>query len=104
MSSPTFNRRLDASASIQQPAYAGGGAGAALTVPCVTPVRIATRSAEKFKLATTFNMWETFVTFNEAVKPGQVLTVNGHEYVVKFTGEYDYGRTPVTQLILESQH
>lgn len=103
MTSPVFLRRLDATATVQQPAHAGAAAGEAFAIACVTPVRIATRSVEKYKLATTFNMWETFTPFNEAVKPGQVLTVNGQQFAIRFTGEYSYGRNPVTQLILETQ-
>jgi hypothetical protein len=92
---------MDTTGTVQQPAYAGGQAGAVQTIPCVTPVRISTASAEKYKLATTFNMWETYTAQNETIEAGQVLSVNGIAYSIKVTGVYNYGHSPMLQLVLE---
>lgn len=101
MSSPNRLRRMDTTATVQQPAYAGGQAGAAQPIRCMTPVRVSETSAEKYKLATAFNMWETYTEANDDIEAGQVLTVAGVTYAIKVTGAYDYGRFPMLQLILE---
>ena len=98
---PSLTRRLDATGSIQQPAFAGGAATAAFTVKCMTPVSVGKDSAMRFKLATTFNKWESLTAYNPAIKAGQVLTVNSQEFAIVHTGDSFFGRSPVTQLILE---
>lgn len=98
---PSLIRRMSQMATVQQPAFAGGAAGAILSISCVPPVRISARTSEKFKMATTFRQFETFTAMNDGIKTGMVLTVDDQEYVIKFTGEYNYGRSPVMQLVLE---
>ena len=98
---PIMRRRFSVEATIQQPAHAGGAAGDSLAIRCMQPVSVGARTAERFKLATTFNLWETFTGFDSSIKSGWVLTIGSASYAIKATGEYNLGRDPVTQLVME---
>lgn len=103
MTTPSLTRRMSATASVQQPAYAGGAAGTAFTISCAPPVSVSAKTADKFKMATTFSMFETITEINAAIKTSQTLTVNGETYTIEKIGDYNIGNSPVLQLILKAQ-
>ena len=103
MTTPAMNRRFDAVGSIRQPIHAGGGAGVALETPCARPVQISTRTAERFKLATVTNTYESFVPYNNVIRPGAIMAIGGRLFTIQQVGEYNAGRGSIMQLVLEAQ-